>query len=112
MKHFKKIEEIKTINKLEKITCDICGQEFKPEVGDKEGITYDLVEFSHTKGYVYESYGDFYDGRANLELDICGKCFKEKIKPFLRSLGVNLQYKDFEEDNVEDPDTAENNETV
>lgn len=99
VKHYKKIEYIEVREELDKITCDICGKEFFPETSKKDIVSYNQV------------YGDYHDGRITLTdgritltLDICGACFRDRIKPFLKNIGVGIQYRDAEGDTVEDPD--------
>jgi len=104
VKHYKKIEYIEVREELDKITCDICGKEFFPETSKKDIVSYNQVCMSHTKGFIYDAYGDYHDGRITLTLDICGACFRDRIKPFLKNIGVEIQYRDAEGDTVEDPD--------
>jgi hypothetical protein len=86
MKHYQ--ETTKTINKLIKTTCDICGNEIKKYTGS----TVDDVEISHRIGKQYPENDDteYYNP------DICGDCFESKIVPFLEGLGVTKDYEDYE----------------
>jgi len=60
VKHYKKIEYIEVREELDKITCDICGKEFFPETSKKDIVSYNQVCMSHTKGFIYDAYGDYH----------------------------------------------------
>lgn len=82
MKHFEE-ETIpaKTIKSLTKTTCDMCGQEIT------EGMyEVDEVEIRHKTGTNYPEggYGE------EVEVDMCGICFDEKLIPWLKSEGVKV----------------------
>lgn len=81
MKHFKTVTEER--QRVESVTCDCCGQPWK--TGNFE---INEVKIYHNEG---KSYPEGCWGEA-LELDICPGCFKGKILPALRSLGITQEY--------------------
>jgi len=91
MKDFK--PKSKTINVLESITCDICGDKTGFN-GWSPGYEENEVIIKHTKGVQYP--GEGLNGEE-LELDICPKCFESKVIPALKALGVKLVYKEIPE---------------
>jgi hypothetical protein len=76
-------ESVKKV--LVKTTCDMCGGEIKTN-----GFDYDEVEISREHGSVYPE-GGFTDTDF---IDLCGKCFQEKLIPWLKSQGCEIQTKD------------------
>lgn len=94
MKIYQNTEEKHIVKKLVFIKCDICGLGINPVVETKEGQKFDQVTVSHVKGYEYNGYGEYFDGKLYLDLDICGECFESKILPVLKSLGVDTEYRD------------------
>ncbi len=94
MKIYKNVEETHTVKKLVFIKCDICGLGINPVIDTKEGQKFDQVTVSHVKGYEYSGYGEFFDGKMYLDLDVCGDCFENKILPYIKSLGVDTEYRD------------------
>ena len=70
---------------LVKTTCDICLCEIK----DKTFIRND-VEISHEHGDVFPE-GGYTDTDF---VDLCGKCFQEKLIPWLISQGCKIQTKE------------------
>jgi acetylglutamate kinase len=89
MEHYE--EKTITEKRLVKKTCDICGAEI-PLKWDA-GRNIDDVEIKRKVGYRLD-YGE--GGEAKIfEPDICGKCFDEKILPFLKSLGIDEEKSSF-----------------
>lgn len=81
MKHFIDVEvPSKMSRKLEKITCDICGDtlsnDLRPEI--------DEITIASRKGYSFPEGGcvDY------IEYDICRKCFERYIVKPLTALGA------------------------
>lgn len=74
---------------IDKIFCDICGEDMLAEF-NKSGHLYDDCVISHKYAHDY-SY-DHAD-HNEFEPDICPKCFQSKIIPFLKSIGLNTEYK-------------------
>lgn len=69
----------KTVSKLDKTMCDLCGNEIT-----KERFEVDEVEIRHKTG---DRYPDFGYGEQ-VEVDMCGECFDEKLVPWLKTQGV------------------------
>lgn len=63
-----------------KTTCDSCGEEIRED-------TYEVneVKVSHKTGHSYPEGGS----GEKIIVDLCGKCFDEKLIPFLKSIGAN-----------------------
>jgi len=67
--------------------CEICGKDTDLE---NTVNNFNEVEIIHT-------FGQRWEGDSSLEgfrPCICGECFKNKIYPFLKSLGVKSEYQD------------------
>ena len=67
--------------------CEICGKAIDSE---NLGSDFNEVEITHTFGQRWE--GDY--SLEGFRPCICGECFKNKIYPFLKSLGVKSEYLD------------------
>lgn len=80
MKHMKTVQ-IPACEELviDKVTCDLCGSEV-----DARGYNVDEVEILHRTGKDYP--GD--SGGEETSVDMCGKCFDEKLVPWLKSQGA------------------------
>ena len=80
MKHTKTVMVPETTKQVvDKITCDFCGEEIK-----EAQHTVDDVVLSYRTGVEYPE-----GGRGELtEIDICGKCFLNKLIPWVNSQGV------------------------
>ncbi len=78
--------------------CDLCGTESK-RGSSWNGGYYEIAE---TRIYteVFCSVGDSYsDGGGNgtkHEVDICPKCFKDKLIPWLKSQGANINEEEWD----------------
>jgi len=73
-----------------KKTCDICGSEIQDGFpGAFESAECWRHEIKHEAGTRWS------DGGSHIECtaDICGKCFREKVKPALEAIGVTFQTK-------------------
>jgi hypothetical protein len=80
MEHFKEfiVPENKT-TEVVKIDCDLCGEEIK-----RIGYNVNDVEICYTVGTSYpESYSV-----EKTKVDMCEKCFIEKLIPWLKTQGV------------------------
>ena len=82
-----------------KKVCDLgCGTEGKGSVDNwedeywQEEETHMTVEIYHKKGSNYPegAYG------KRLTVDICPKCFQEKLIPWLKSQGAKLEYEKYD----------------
>lgn len=69
------------------ITCDLCG-----EVICVKGDEVDEVQVQHKTGY---SYPEESSGETTI-VDMCGKCFDEKLLPWLHSFGVKERTEDWD----------------
>lgn len=88
MKHYESIEvPAKTEQRLYKTTCDVCGDEIKEERYSAEEVT--------VKRRTGCSYPDGGSGQE-VSVDMCGKCFDEKLVPWLESQGVKPKTEDWE----------------
>lgn len=88
MQHFKTVEVPATTKQVHDFdTCDICG--IKIDDGGVHGVNE--VEVRHKTGQSYPEGG----GGEEISVDMCGKCFDEKLLPWLRSLGVVLRTKEW-----------------
>lgn len=76
-------ESVKIV--LVKTTCDMC----KDEIETKD---YEIqnVKISHEHGFVYPD-GGWTDKNF---IDLCGQCFQEKLIPWLKSQGCEMQEED------------------
>lgn len=68
-------------------TCDICGG----PVVERCNEAVDQVEISHRHG---DCWGDD-DVTEITELDCCGKCFVEKVKPAIEAVGGKFRTRGF-----------------
>ena len=88
MRHYK--EELvpqKIVNSLAKTTCDLCGGEIS------EGrFEVNEVEIRHKTGSSYPECGK----GKEIEVDMCGGCFTDKLMPWLVSQGANPTAKEWD----------------
>jgi hypothetical protein len=84
----------KTENVFVKKTCDSCGLVSTQYGHEWSKDTYEVleVEVKFRKGSRYPE-GDFTKTYCP---DICPVCFEEKLIPFLKSIGVNCEFKDLD----------------
>ncbi len=89
MKHFKEIvrpaQPAYTEQIEENVTCDFCKKDIKTSFYDINEVTIE-----HREGDSYPSGGT----TTTTSVDMCGKCFKEKLIPWIKSQGAELQIKD------------------
>ena len=84
MKHYKKIpKHVEERQYLTHATCDICNSQL-------ERGSYELEEININ----YKVGTNYPEGGSGEEcsVDLCGKCFKEKLIPFLESNGVDAKF--------------------
>jgi hypothetical protein len=80
MKHLKiVIVPAKEEQYLDYISCDLCGERV-----DSQGYNAEEVTIKHRTGCNYPEAGS----GDETSVDLCGKCFDEKLIPWLESLGV------------------------
>jgi hypothetical protein len=76
--------------------CDLCGEVAKN--GDWEKSTYEINEVEVSVTVRQKDGSDYPDGGWGTELvvDICPKCFKETLIPFLREKGANIEKREWD----------------
>jgi hypothetical protein len=80
MKTHYEIESKVTHKYVEKVCCDICGEDTT-----RTSFSHDGIKLQKKEGSVYPE-----GGLVEVELyDICEACYKGKVKPFFNSLGAN-----------------------
>lgn len=81
MKHTRSVLVPQTWREVvERVTCDMCGAEIKGRTyGDAEEI-----EVKHRTGTSYPEGGS----GEETSVDLCGKCFDERLIPWLRAQGA------------------------
>jgi hypothetical protein len=87
MDHYEEVTETIVHKKYMNTTCDICGRDFQEE----------NVESFFNEVTICHEYGQRWQGcqtAVKFAPDICSKCFTKKILPFLKSLGINVEYVD------------------
>lgn len=81
---WKPAEEIEIVTH---ISCDICGA----TVGGEGRFDVNDVTIERETG---EEYPDCAVDKKSVYYDVCGKCFDEKVAPFLVGIGVKPREKD------------------
>lgn len=76
-------ESVKKV--LVETTCDMCNKKI-----DNGTFEVDEVEISHNHGSAFPE-GGFTEEDS---IDLCGECFQEKLIPWLKSQGCEIQTKD------------------
>jgi hypothetical protein len=88
MKHMTTIEvPAETREILDFVKCDLCGSKIK-----HREYTVDEVEVCHKAGERYPEGGSI----TKTMVDMCGKCFDDKLIPWLRSLNVEPRTEEFD----------------
>jgi len=88
MKHMKKVDvPATTRDAVDFVTCDLCGAKIEEGRNDVNEI-----EVRHKTG------SSFPEGGIGEEtsVDMCGKCFDEKLVPWLRSQGAEPRTEDWD----------------
>lgn len=90
------IYEEKEVRKVQKVLvktlCDICGQEEGTEGWDED--IYEINETEPIKMRVGTSYPETSWGET-YKVDICPKCFKGKLIPWLESEGCDVEWEEW-----------------
>lgn len=85
MKHMKTVQvPAQEKQVIDKVTCDLCNVEIKRSQYSAEG-----VEVKHRTGNSYPEGGS----GQEIAVDLCGKCFDEKLIPWLRDQGATLEWR-------------------
>ena len=80
MKHIKTIEVPATTREtVDFVVCDLCGARI-----NEKNYDVDEVEVRHKTGHSCPDGGN----GEETSVDMCGKCFDEKLVPWLRSQGA------------------------
>lgn len=72
MKKYKEVQE--TVEKIESITCDVCGKDIFDDILEYE----EKVSINYIGGY-----GSVFGDGSTVEIDICQKCFKDKLGEYI-----------------------------
>ncbi len=91
MKFYETVTETKEVVKLVKTTCDICGREkwdYFAWEGNASSIDNTTIEMEH--GHRYPECGQ----KETTTFDICTRCFKSQIIPFLAQWKAEPQVKE------------------
>ena len=97
MRHYiEKIEPAKKVKTLDKTTCDLCGK--KALRGYWESSSYEVHETEIEVTVRQKDGANFPDGGfgTKYEVDMCPKCFKNKLIPWLESQGCKAERKDWD----------------
>ncbi len=89
MKHLKTIPIPATTREVvDHVSCDLCGTTIT------ENYNYEVneVEVRHKTGTSYPEGGS----SEETSVDMCGKCFDEKLVPWLRSQGAEPRSEDWD----------------
>ena len=92
MKKYEKFKVSRTEEKLAGMFCDLCGAKTAYDDNWASGI-YNIQE---TEVYLKE--GEQYPGSGygmEYRADICPKCFKEKLIPWLKSQGCKAEMEEW-----------------
>lgn len=94
--HKKKVIPQHEIEELVGVTCDFCGAKGKHEWNSSSYTTDETeisVEISHNQGENYPS------GRIGdkFTCDMCPRCFRDKLVPFLQSIALPERKLDYED---------------
>lgn len=82
MKHYKTVTIPEyTKNVEDKVTCDLCGAKIVEKTYEENEVT---IKHRYGSNYPEGGHG------KEVEVDMCDKCFKSKLMPWLSSQGVQL----------------------
>lgn len=88
MEHVKTIEVPATTREVVVfVTCDLCGAKIEKQVYE-----VNEVEVRHKVGDSYPESGSV----TETSVDMCGKCFEEKLVPWLRSQCADPRIEDWD----------------
>lgn len=77
-------------------TCDLCGAEGKAD--DWDGVTYSINE-TEVRVEVRQKQGSNYPDcgfGTEIVVDICPRCFKDRLVPWLESQGARVQRREWD----------------
>jgi len=81
---------------LIEISCDLCGRKAKNENWDASSYEINETEIEVTVRYKNGSVHPGGGWGTNLIVDICPKCFKDELIPFLESKGTKIEEREWE----------------
>lgn len=91
MKHFKEIEIPAQPSRVQRIetdtSCDFCKEIIRERLYDINEVT---IEHREGNGYPSSGYAE------TTSVDMCGKYFKEKLIPWVKSQGIEMQVKEYD----------------
>ena len=96
MKRYEKRKQISEETVLVERKCDLCGTTAKTEDWGAGSYRVDNTEIKVT---VRQKEGSSYPEGAwgtKYEIDLCPDCFKDKLVPWLRSQGANIQEEEWD----------------
>jgi hypothetical protein len=89
MKHLKTIPIPATTREIvDHVSCDLCGT----TITENYNYAVNEVEVRHKTGTSYPEGGS----SEETSVDMCGKCFDEKLVPWLRSQGAEPRSEDWD----------------
>jgi hypothetical protein len=92
MKNTITIEKTYKHEHVESTECDICHNKFDGERWNHESYSALETEVRMKTGTSYPEGGS----GEEIKFDICPKCFREKLIPFIESFGTVAQWKDWD----------------
>jgi hypothetical protein len=87
----------KVVKKFVRRTCDLCGAESN-RCADWESSSYTVAEtemsvtVTHRSGLSYPEGGS----GTEIEIDLCPKCFQDRLIPWLESQGATIEARDWD----------------
>lgn len=96
MRKYEKVKETVERERLVETTCDLCG--VKAIKGDWDSSSYSVNEVE-VEVKVRQNDGSAYPDSGwgtELKVDICPKCFKETLIPFLREKGAKIEEREWD----------------
>lgn len=94
MRQYEKRQHTNEYDHLVKLTCDLCGTEAKD--GSWESGRYEINETDVTVT-VHQKDGSSWPEGGSVEeyvIDLCPTCFTNRLVPWLRSEGANIEQKE------------------
>lgn len=98
MKKYVKKQITSEVTVLEEQTCDLCGAKAKKPGILWSGGIYDVDETEISVTIRQRSGENYPDNGSGTEhvIDLCPKCFKERLIPWLRSQGATIEEKEWD----------------
>jgi hypothetical protein len=95
MRHYEMVEvPARKVRNHVKTTCDLCGATAKKGCWDSAEWETDKTNLDvRVTHYRQNDYGNSADVEKMM-VDLCPKCFENKLVPWLREQGAEIEYKD------------------